>query len=105
METTIDVKVTQRGVLIPRRMVTAWGDVKEVEIEQRADIIIIKPKLTAPPQREQIMQELRAAGLVEEMPWADLTPPPPERRAYLIDRLSQGGPLSQHILADRDETA
>ncbi len=105
METTIDVKVTQRGVLIPRRMVTAWGDVKEVEIEQRADVIIIKPKYAAAPQRERIVQELRVAGLVEEMPWADLAPPPPETRAYLIGRLSQGGALSQHILADRDENA
>lgn len=31
--TSVDIKVTFRGVLIPRPLLAAWGDVEEVEIE------------------------------------------------------------------------
>ena len=41
---TETVKATSRGVLVPRALIEAWGDIQEVEIEQHLDAIIIKPK-------------------------------------------------------------
>jgi len=35
MTAIIAVKVTSQGVLVPRPLLAAWGDVGEVEIEQR----------------------------------------------------------------------
>ena len=41
---TETVKVTSQGVLVPRSLIQAWGDIQEVEIEQRPDAIIIRPR-------------------------------------------------------------
>lgn len=103
--TTIAAKVTERGILIPRRMVKAWGEIKEVEIEQRSDGILIKPKhVSSAEHRAQIVQEMKEVGLVEDLSW-QVSPPSPELRVYLTERLSQGQPLSDLILMDRDEYA
>ena len=48
---------------------------------------------------------MKAAGLVEELQWA---PPPAvsaEERARLATKLSQGEPLSEIIIADRENRA
>jgi hypothetical protein len=42
-------KVTEEGVLVRRPLIEGWGDVKEVEIEQRPDAIIITPRDLWPP--------------------------------------------------------
>ncbi len=103
--TTIAAKVTERGILIPRRMVKAWGKIEEVEIEQRLDGILIRPKSVAvSSQYAQIVREMKEAGLIENLPW-EVSPPSPEVRIYLTERLSQGTPLSESILMDRDEYA
>jgi len=106
MTTPIDVKVTAEGVLVPRPLLAAWGDVEEVEVEQRADAIIIKPKDAYPvSQRDRIVREMKAAGLVETLPWAQPPTAPPEERARLAERLSSGKPLSQVIVEEREERA
>jgi hypothetical protein len=67
-------KVTKEGVLVRRPLIEGWGDVKEVEIEQRPDAIMITPKGAAAVQlRDRMIDEMKAAGRVEETPW---TPPP-----------------------------
>lgn len=103
---SIDVKVTSRGVLVPRRLLAAWGDIEEVEIEQHEDVIIIKPKQ---PQEasavEQIVREMKAAGLVETLPWEQPPTVSPEERAELAEKLSRGKPLSQVIIESREERA
>ena len=45
--TSVDMKVTSRGVLIPRTLLAAWGDVEKVEIEQCEDAILIRRKSQA----------------------------------------------------------
>lgn len=45
--TSIEMKVTSGGVLIPRTLLAAWGDVEEVEIEQCEDAILIRRKSQA----------------------------------------------------------
>ena len=98
------VKVTSQGVLVPRPLLQAWGDVQEVEIEQRNDAIIIKPKGRSADQlRERIIDEMRAAGLVEDLGWT--TPPvvSAEERARLARVLSGGKPLSEIIIEERED--
>ena len=84
-------------------MVKTWGEIDEVEIEQRPDGILIKPKnVPVISQHAQIVQEMKEAGLIEDLPW-EVSLPSPEVRIYLTERLSQGTSLSESILMDRDE--
>ena len=103
---TETVKVTSQGVLVPRPMIQAWGDIQEVEIEQRPDAIVITPKGTSSASlRERMLREMKAAGLVEELRGA----PPPnvsaEERARLAKVLGRGRPLSEIIIEDREDRA
>ncbi|PKO20295.1 MAG: hypothetical protein CVU38_20880 [Chloroflexi bacterium HGW-Chloroflexi-1] len=104
--TIIARRVTQRGVLVPRALIRAWGNIQEVEIEQRPDAVVIKPKTArAGDLRDQVVSKMKAAGLIEELPW----PQPPrvsaEVRARLAEKLSHGKPLSEILLEDREEYA
>jgi len=54
--TIIARRVTQRGVLVPRALIRAWGNIEEVEIEQRPDAVVIKPKTArASDLRDQVV--------------------------------------------------
>jgi len=104
--TAIVAKITPQGVLVPRPLLTDWGDGQEVEIERRARSVVIKPRShRGRSTHARIVDEMRAAGLVESVPW---TPPPAvsaQERARLAAKLGQGQPLSAVILADRAERA
>jgi hypothetical protein len=103
---TETAKVTAQGVLVPRPLIQAWGDILEVEIEQRPHAIIIRPK-TQPTTdlRERMLTQMKAAGLIEEL----RGPPPPQvsaqERARLAKLLAQGKPLSEIIIEDREDRA
>jgi len=87
---------------VPRPLITAWGDVEEVEIEQRANAIIVKPKTNRSRQlHAQIVSEMQAAGLIEDLPWAQPQVVSSEERARLAKKLSYGKPLSEIIIEDR----
>lgn len=102
MSIVIAAKVTPRGVLVPRPLITAWGDVQEVEIEQHPNLIIIRPKDGGARQlRNQIVSEMKAAGLVQDLLWAQPSAISSEERARLAERLSYGKPLSEIIIEDR----
>jgi virulence-associated protein VagC len=104
--TSVDMKVTSRGVLVPRPLLAAWGDVEEVEIEQREDAIIIKPKESQGASvGEQIVRQMKADGLVETLPWKQPPTVSPEKRAELAEKLSRGKPLSEVIIEGREERA
>lgn len=105
MARSTEVKVTSEGMLIPRSLLPAWGDVKEVEIERRGDSIIIKPKAGSRKIRDRIVREMRDAGLVETLPWVQPPPVSPEERARLAEELSRGKPLSEVIIDEREERA
>jgi hypothetical protein len=106
MNTVIAVKVTPQGVLVPRPLITAWGDVEEVEIEQRANAIIVKPKTDrANRLHAQIVNDMKAAGLIEDLPWAQPRVVSSEERARLAKKLSHGKPLSEIIIEDREDGA
>jgi hypothetical protein len=90
-------------VLVPRPLIAAWGDVEEVEIEQRAHALIITPKdHQADPLRARITGEMKAAGLIEDLPWAQPREVSPVERARLAEKLGHGKPLTEIILEDRE---
>lgn len=104
MTTIIEAKVTSQGVLIPRPLLTAWGEIEEVEIEQHSDAIIIKPKsVPARSPRAEIVREMKAVGLVEALPWPLPAAVPPKERTRLARKLSQGKPLSEIIIEERED--
>ena len=90
-------QMTEQGLLLPHTMLQNWG---EVEVIQRPTYIIIKPRRSDQPG-EQLVQEMRAAGLIVDLPG----PPPPiittQERAALAQRLSQGRSLSEIVIEER----
>jgi len=102
----IAAKVTPRGVLVPRSLIATWGNVREVEIEKHADTVVIRPKpAEAAPWRGQLIGKMKAAGLIEDLSWPEPSIVSPEARAHLAEKLSQGKPLSELIMEDRQEYA
>jgi len=106
MGRVVDVKITPDGVLIPHPLLEEWGDIEEVEIELRADALVIKPKVDRTDQlHNRIVDEMKAAGLIEDLPWEPSMAISAETRAQLAKKLSRGRPLSELILEDREERA
>lgn len=104
--TVVAAKVTPRGVLVPRALIAAWGDVREVEIEKYADTVVIRPRPSESALwRGQVTSKMKAAGLIEEMPWPEPPVVSPQARVCLAAKLSQGEPLSELIQEDREEYA
>jgi len=104
MTTTIAVQMTPQGLLIPRAALGDWGT-RELRAVWEKQMIIIRPKPTPADTRAQVRQILRAAGILYEPNWE--TPPTvsPEERARLAKKLAQGQPLSEIIIADREDRA
>jgi len=106
MDRVVDVKITDEGVLIPHPLLEAWGDIQVVEIEQHADALVVKPKVNHTSRlHDRIVNEMKVAGLVEELPWAPPLAVSAEARAHLAEKLSQEQPLSELILEYREERA
>jgi hypothetical protein len=106
MSKVITVKVTPEGMLVPHTLIEAWGDVEEVEIEQREGALIIKPKVNRTGQLyPQIVDEMKKVGLVEDLAWSRPSPVSPEERARLARKLGHGRPLSEIILEEREDRA
>lgn len=106
MTKVIAAKVTSEGVLVPRPLITAWGDIQEVEIEQHPHAIVIKPKANRASQlHAQIVSDMKAEGLIEDLPWKQPPVVSSEERARLAKKLSHGKPLSEIIIEDRGNRA
>ncbi len=65
---------------------------------------VIALKVT-PQLHAQIVSEMKAAGLIEDLPWAQPQVVSSEERARLAKKLSRGKPLSEIIIEDREERA
>jgi hypothetical protein len=105
MGRVVDVKITPEGVLIPHPLLEAWGDIQEVEIEQQADALVVKPKADLDELHDRIVSEMKAVGLIEELPWELPVAVSAEVRARLTEKLGHGRPLSELIIEDREEHA
>lgn len=100
----IAAQLEPRGLLIPRAALRDW-DFQELEVVRDPEQLVIRPKPDAFSSRNQVRSVLREAGMLYEPDWE--TPPPVsvEERASLASKLGQGQPLSEIILAERDENA
>lgn len=104
METTITTQMTPQGLLVPRAALGEWLE-RGVEAVREKEWIIIRPKAVALEERDLALRILDEAGL--------LLPPEPlptshiiistEKRAELGRKFSQGRPLSQIIIEDRED--
>lgn len=104
MATTIAVQMTPQGLLIPRAALNDWGT-KELEAVWERRMIVIRPKRTSADARAQVRRILHAAGMLYEPGWEMPAPVSSEERARLAKKLAQGQPLSQVIIADREDRA
>jgi hypothetical protein len=104
--TIVAVRVTRRGVLVSRELIAALGNVQEVQIESRPDAVVITRKAArSDAWRVEILDKMKAAGLVEDLRWSQPVPISPETRAGVAAALSRGKPLSEIIMEDREEYA
>ena len=101
---TRSVQVTERGILIPRE---ALGELDKSELEaiREEGQIVIRPKLCPVDERVRVQQVLRAAGLLYEPDWEHPSPVSQEERARLARKLASGPPLSEAIIAGREDRA
>lgn len=104
MTTIIATQVTPQGLLIPHAALRDWN-INDLEVVRRKQTILVRPKRNATVPRANVRQALRAAGLLYQPSWE--TPPDvtPEERARLARKLAQGQPLSEVIIAEREDCA
>ena len=74
MAIQLPVKLTAKGLLIPRSIFQMWD---EIEVWQEEDRIIIQPKSATMPPRERALAKkaLREDGLLLDIEDAPLSPP------------------------------
>jgi len=104
MATTIAVQVTPQGLLIPSAALGNWYT-KELEAVWERHKIVIHPRPTPADVRSQVRQVLRAAGMLYEPDWEAPPSVSSEERARLARKLAQGQPLSEIIIAEREDRA
>lgn len=104
MTTVIATKVTPQGLLIPHAALQDWN-ISDLEVVRRKQTLLVRPKRDAADPRAKVRQALRAAGLLYKPNWE--TPPDVsvEERARLAEKLAQGQPLSEIIIAEREDRA
>ena len=102
MEEAIPVQVTKQGILIPHE---ALGELDRTEIEvvREKGQIIIRPKPQPVDERTRVAQVLRDAGLLYEPDWEQPPSVSPQERARLAQKLASDPPLSEMIIADRED--
>ena len=108
MDTTIAVQMTLQGLLIPRAVLGDWNTKKLEAVWEKEAIVIHptkRPESTLAGTRPQVRRILREAGMLYETGWETPLSVSPEERARLVKKLAQGQPLSEIIIADREDRA
>ena len=104
MEEMIPVQVTKKGILIPHEALGELGRA-EIEVVREKGQIVIRPKPQLVDERAHVAQVLRAAGLLYEPDWKQPPPVSQQERARLAQKLASSPPLSEVIIADREDRA
>ncbi len=103
MTTTLLLTVTEEGLRLPRQLFRQTG---EVEVVEHDDYILIKPKASEPQEaRARATAALREAGLVVTPEWGQLPIVTTAERAELAEKAGHGQPLSESIIAEREDRA
>ncbi|HOT91691.1 MAG TPA: hypothetical protein PLJ78_06755 [Anaerolineae bacterium] len=101
MTTEITVQRTPQGVLIPYTALEEWQDM-ELEVIQEKHRIVIRPK-AAPITRDDVRDMLREVGLLYEIDAPAIEPVSQAERERLAKKLAEGPPLSELIIAERED--
>ncbi len=101
-DTEIITRMTPKGLEIPISALGEWHDA-ELEMVREKTAIIIRPKLVILSERERVQQMLREAGLLYETHWEPGPIVSPEELARIAEKLAQGPPLSELIIAERED--
>lgn len=104
MAKTLTVQKTRQGLLIPRDALGDWYT-EELEMVWEKQGVVIRPKAAPADIRSRVRQVLHAAGMLYEPCWETPAPVSQEERARLAKKLAQGQPLSEIIIADREDRA
>lgn len=105
MTTTLSLTVTEDGLRLPRQLFPRLG---EVEVIERRDYILIKPKpqtTSGNDLRSRALVLLSEAELVFVPTWSQPPSTSPAERAELARKLNVGRPLSAIIIEERTERA
>lgn len=96
------IQMTPQGLLIPREVLGDWQDVP-LELMREEQRIIIRPKSVMTTSRAEVRQMLREAGVLYEVE-SPIAPNISEvERARLAEKLAQAAPLSELIIAERED--
>lgn len=104
MPEEITVQKTPQGLLIPSDALGDWR-AKEFEAVWDKCEIVIRIKSTPADERARVRQTLRAAEMLYEPRCPPPSPVSLEERARLAKKLARGRPLSETILAEREDRA
>ncbi len=102
MSTEIVAQMTPEGLVIPISALDEWHDA-ELEMVREKTAIVIRPKSVLLSERERVRQMLREAGLLYETHWEPGPAVSPEALARIAEKLAQGPPLSELIIAERED--
>lgn len=104
MTTVITAQVTPQGLLIPHAALGDWN-INDLEVVRKRQALMVRPKRDATESRAKVQQALRHAGLLYEPDWETPSDTPATERARLAETLAQGQPLSEFIIAEREDRA
>ncbi|MEW6668331.1 MAG: hypothetical protein AB1512_24220 [Thermodesulfobacteriota bacterium] len=102
MPSEVTIQVTPQGILIPRAALNDLGAV-ELEAVWERGTIVIRPRARPDDERTQVREVLRSTGILYDPEWETPVPVPEAERKRLAGILARGKPLSEIIVADRDD--
>lgn len=102
MATEIDIQVNSQGILIPRAALNDLGAV-ELEAVREKETIIIRPRAKSDDAKVQVRELLRSSGMLYDPTWETPVPVSEAERKRLAKELAWSKPLSETIVADRDD--
>ena len=103
MTTYIPTRITTQGLLIPYSAIREWLN-RGVEVVKNEERIIIQPLSSIRSGRDRIVQILANTGLLVKPKWETSTPPVSQDELQeLAEKFSQGGPLSEIAIEEREE--
>ncbi|MBU1662162.1 MAG: hypothetical protein KKD28_11905 [Chloroflexi bacterium] len=102
MTTYIPTRITAKGLLIPHSAIREWLN-RGVEVVKNEERIIIQPLPSPRSGRDRVVQILANTGLLVKTKWETSTPPVSQDEfKELADKFSQGAPLSEIAIEERE---
>lgn len=103
MATSITIRVTPQGLLIPINLVHEWLD-QDIQVIKDQQRIIAQRQPAPQTERERVLQVLESSGLLAKPQWEPTSPPVSDTELEeLAEKFSVGQPLSEIAIQEREE--